>query len=147
MIDPLKMIKGYMSAVGFISVTAWIGLWAMPHTFWFEYEIVKPVKPTGIGLPLRFQSTRHVYRRSDLSGVDVLHCDLRDGEGFGPYSEKPWQGQISNPSSGASKPWRYAGKIPDIPSDCYLKSTIYLDLRYGIVKDQEPPVSETFPIE
>ena len=138
MIDLKKVAIGYLTVVAVMATSLYLYKYLSPHTVWFEYKTVKVVKHVKAEKPLQFRSIRVSRRVSNLSGVDVLYCSTNDGLGY--YSQASWNGGLYQPTIrqdfSSSNPWRYRGKVPVSGADCYLKSTIDLDLGYGIVKHQ-----------
>lgn len=144
-----RFVTYYVIAFVLVLVGTYSFYWIMPGSFWASYDKILVADASLEHGVLEFRSVRNVRREANLSGVDVLFCDLdRDGE-FGHFSGVPWRGDATQPNDGPAPtgPWAYAGRTPAPGTGCYLRAVVTLHLPFGIAKQLEPVYADPFTIE
>lgn len=92
----------------------------MPVTFWFHYDAVN-AEDALIDQDIRMLSIRTTERTVDLEFVDVLRCDLDDGDGFRFISnQEPIAFRIE--ANREPAPWLYTAEKPMVPATCFVES-------------------------
>ena len=145
MINPVKIAAGYLFGVAAFVALDWTALTFLPLSTWVEYRTVRIVPPVPLGGPIDAQSDLVRHRISDMRFSDTLFCDLGDGNGYRLYSTIPSSFESAPPKDGISN-WTYTGPVPSIHAWCYMRSTINIDLKYGIEKKPQIIISEPFEI-
>lgn len=113
----------------------------VPMPFWVNYNKIEKRGDYIIGSDLIFYSYADYKRPVNVGYNDVLKClcqevsdDCMVGEYF-TYSIYPSAGKAYYPQKPV-QPWTYQGRTPSNPTNCYLRSTITLELPQGVIKQQ-----------
>ena len=114
----------------------------IPHTFWFNYESVEPVKTTfAVGEPIEFSSKLEVYRPSFLYWTDTVRCETRSGAStLSVFKSDGWR-EAGEYEEGS---WTFNAAIPLEPAACYGQHDIRVEPLPGVKPTQTVYGSEFY---
>lgn len=110
----------------------------LPHTFWFNYEDVRPQKQEfSIDEPITFVSELAVYRDVKFKWLDTLRCRIDGENGFIQVSQYSSESGVVEPHPIKESVWRYDSLGPRRPSECFLDTHIEVEVAPLIIKEQD----------
>lgn len=108
------------------------------------YEVISTEENFSIEKDITLVSDSEVFEIIDIVWVDILRCDLYDGNWFVYFSlseTKDYNVQVGRKLS----PWRYGWDIPKQPAECYIDGTVKITTELWN-KKALPIESNTFTI-
>ena len=114
----------------------------IPHTIWFDYKSVEPVKTTfAVGEPLEFTSMFEVYRPSFLYWTDTVRCETQSGASMLSVFKSDGQREAGEFEEGS---WTFNAAIPLEPAACEGQHDIRVEPLPGVKPTQTVYSSEFY---
>ena len=116
----------------------------IPHTIWFNYESVEPVKDTfAIGEPIYFDSKLDVYKDVYFHWVDTIRCASANGNNLYIFVS---EGSRTPGSYKDDEAWIFNGPTPTYSATCKAQHDITIKPFLGAAIKQTV-FGKTFTIE
>lgn len=141
MIDLKRSVFGAVTTLllGIVATQlAFVLLLALPSYFFFQYSRVEVAEPVYVGKPFHARSFLDRYWTLDMTYSDTLFCRDEPTSPFFFYSSQTTELIGAGPKTVKDPPseWVYTSRVPWHETVCYINSTVYATLPFGIRKIQ-----------